>query len=93
MWRDRTVKLVAINLATRKPVWVFQSEASRKNLAAFSKPDGNPNYEAAFISNFYDDMLAGIGKVHAVGTILSSPVISGSVVYLGSADGNLYALY
>jgi outer membrane protein assembly factor BamB len=38
-------------------------------------------------------MLGGISKVHAVGTILSSPVISGSVVYIGSADGNLYALY
>jgi outer membrane protein assembly factor BamB len=38
-------------------------------------------------------MIAGISKVHTVGTILSSPVVSGSVVYIGSADGNLYALY
>jgi outer membrane protein assembly factor BamB len=37
-------------------------------------------------------MLVGIGKMHTVGTILSSPVISGNVVYVGSADGNLYAL-
>jgi outer membrane protein assembly factor BamB len=85
-------KLVAIDLTTRKPVWVFQSEGSRHNLTAFSKPDGNPNYEAVFASNFYDDLLAGVSKIHAVGTFLSSPVISGSVVYIGSADGNLYAL-
>jgi outer membrane protein assembly factor BamB len=85
-------KLVAIDLASRKPVWEFQSEASRRNISMLSKADGAPNYEAVFRSNFYDDMLVGIGKLHAVGTILSSPVISGSVVYIGTADGNLYAL-
>jgi eukaryotic-like serine/threonine-protein kinase len=36
--------------------------------------------------------VAGVSKVHEVGMILSSPVISGNVVYIGSADGNLYAL-
>ena len=85
-------KLVAIDLTSRKPVWVFQTEASRQSLPALSKPDGDPNYEAAFASSFYDDLFIGIAKLHTVGTILSSPVISGSVVYIGSADGNLYAL-
>jgi len=27
-----------------------------------------------------------------LGAILSSPVVTGDVVYLGSADGNVYAL-
>ena len=85
-------KLVAVDLASLKPAWVFQSEGSRQNLAALSKPDDSPNYEAVFQSNFYDDMIIGVGKTHTVGTFLSSPVISGSVVYIGSADGNLYAL-
>jgi eukaryotic-like serine/threonine-protein kinase len=85
-------KLVAINLTSGKPAWVFQTEGSRRNLPALSKPDGSPNYEAAFTSNFYDDLVAGVSKVHEVGMILSSPVISGNVVYIGSADGNLYAL-
>ncbi|QNI30803.1 PQQ-binding-like beta-propeller repeat protein [Alloacidobacterium dinghuense] len=85
-------KLIAIDLTSRKPISTFQSEASRQNLPNYSKPDGNPNYEAAFTSNFYDDMLAGISKLHSVGTILSSPVISGNVVYIGTADGNLYAI-
>jgi outer membrane protein assembly factor BamB len=85
-------KLLAIDLASRKPVSVFQSEASRQNLAALSKPDGAPNYEAAFTSNFYDDMLVGMSKLHTVGTILASPVVSSNIVYIGTADGNLYAL-
>jgi hypothetical protein len=28
----------------------------------------------------------------AIGTVLSSPVITGDVIYFGSTDGNLYAL-
>jgi eukaryotic-like serine/threonine-protein kinase len=85
-------KLVAIDLNERKQVWEFQTEGSRKNLAALSKPDGEPDYERAFGANFYDDIVAGIGRLHTVGTILSSPVVSGSVVYFGSADGNVYAV-
>jgi outer membrane protein assembly factor BamB len=85
-------KLVAIDLPSRKPVWVFQSQGSRQNLAAFSKPDGSPDYRAAFTSSFYDDLIVGIGKLHTVGMILSSPVVSGSNVYFGSTDGNVYAL-
>ena len=85
-------KLIAIDLATREPTWTFQSEGSRKNLAAFSKPDGTPNYEAAFGSDFYDDMVVGTAKMRTVGMFLSSPVIVGSVLYIGSTDGNLYAI-
>jgi outer membrane protein assembly factor BamB len=85
-------KLVAIDLASRKPVWTFQSEGSRKNLAAFSKADGDPDYRAAFNSTFYDDLVAGVSKLRTVGMMLSSPVISGSVVYVGSTDGSLYAI-
>ncbi|MGI8770002.1 MAG: PQQ-binding-like beta-propeller repeat protein [Acidobacteriaceae bacterium] len=85
-------KLSAVDLSNRKVAWSFQSDASLQNLQEHSKADGSPNYSAAFRSSFYDDMLVGISKMHAVGTILSSPVVSGNVVYVGSADGNLYAL-
>jgi eukaryotic-like serine/threonine-protein kinase len=85
-------KLNAIDLTSREVAWVFQTVGSRKNLANFSKPDGSPDYRSAFTSDFYDDLLVGIGKLRTAGTILSSPVISGSVVYIGSSDGNLYAL-
>ena len=85
-------KLTAINLVTQTRAWDFQTDASRQRLAAFSKPDGSPNYGAAFTSDFYDDLIAGIARMQSVGTILSSPVIAGRVVYFGSNDGNLYAL-
>jgi outer membrane protein assembly factor BamB len=85
-------RLIAFDLTSRKPVWTFQSEGSRQNLAAFSKADGSPDFQAAVPSSFYEDVVAGTSKLHTIGMILSSPVISGNVVYVGSTDGNLYAL-
>lgn len=85
-------KLTAINMATGTRAWEFQTDASRQKLTVFSKPDGSPNYQAAFASDFYDDVIAGVARMQSVGTILSSPVIAGRVVYFGSNDGNLYAL-
>jgi outer membrane protein assembly factor BamB len=89
---EQNGKMSAIDLLTRKVAWSFQSDASRQNLQGLSKPDGSPDYAATFRSNFYDEMIVGISKLHTVGTMLSSPVVSGNVVYVGSADGNLYAL-
>ena len=85
-------KLNAVDLASFKPAWTFQVESSRQNLAALSTPDGKPDYQRVFQSTFYDDVMVGVARFHTTGMFLSSPVISGSVVYIGSADGNLYAL-
>ena len=89
---EQNGKLSAIDLVTHKTTWVFQSDASRKNLPKLSKPDGSPSYESVFSSNYYDDAIVGINKLHSVGAILSSPVVSGRVVYVGTTDGSLYAL-
>jgi eukaryotic-like serine/threonine-protein kinase len=85
-------KLIAIDLKTQKLAWEFQTEASRRNGPAFTKPDGTPNYEVAFTEDFYDELLAGVSRMQAMGTVLSSPVIVDRVIYVGSTDGNLYAL-
>ncbi len=85
-------KLIAIDLTTQKPAWVFQTDGSQKNGATYTKPDGSPNYEAAFSDFFYDDMVSGVQKMMSVGAILSSPVVVENVVYVGSTDGSVYAL-
>ena len=51
-----------------------------------------PNYAVAMASMFYDDVVAGIQKMFSVGAILSSPVIANRTIYVGSADGYLYAI-
>jgi eukaryotic-like serine/threonine-protein kinase len=85
-------RLMAIDLNSQKPAWTFQTEGSQEHGAAYTKPDGSPKYEAAFTENFYDNMVAGVAKMMSVGAVLSSPVIVDSVIYVGSTDGNLYAL-
>ena len=85
-------KLIAIDLASQKPAWTFETDASRQNRPALTKPDGTPNYEAAFADNFYDNMVIGVSKMMSVGAMLSSPVVVNNVIYVGSTDGFLYAL-
>jgi eukaryotic-like serine/threonine-protein kinase len=85
-------KLIAIDLKTQSKAWLFQTEGSQKKGPAFTKPDGSPNYEAAFSDDFYDDLIVGVHKLLSVGAILSSPIVSGQVIYFGSSDGNLYAI-
>jgi len=37
-------------------------------------------------------MVTGVQKMLSVGGILSAPAVAGNSVYVGSADGNVYAL-
>src|SRR5229473_4734282 len=85
-------KVNAVDLKAQKVAWIFETENSKKNGPTYTKPDGVPNYEAAFFDFFYDDMVTGVQKMLSVGAILSSPVVAGNAVYVGSTDGNVYAL-
>jgi eukaryotic-like serine/threonine-protein kinase len=85
-------RLNVVDLNARKTAWSFETEASKRNGPTLTKPDGTPNYEAAFASDFYDDIMAGYGKMLTMGQILSSPVVADNVVYVSGTDGNLYAL-
>jgi len=85
-------RLNAVDLKTQKVAWTFETEDSKKNGPIYTKPDGTPNYEAAFFDFFYDDMVTGVQKLMSVGAILSSPAVAENSVYVGSTDGNVYAL-
>ena len=88
----REGKLFAIDLNQKSVAWFFQTDASKQNAAAISKPDGTVNYNAALTENFYDSVINGMEKLDSTGPVLSSPVIVDSVIYFGSSDGNVYAL-
>jgi outer membrane protein assembly factor BamB len=85
-------KLFAVDLSSQKQVWTFQTNASKQTGPKYTKADGSPNYEAAFGGFFYDDVMVGYNRLMSVGAILSSPVVVDGVLYVGSTDGNLYAL-
>lgn len=50
------------------------------------------NFGVIMSQKFYDYMVIAVSKLLSVGSILSSPVVVKDVVYVGSTDGNLYAL-
>ncbi len=87
-------KLTAIDLKTQKPAWVFETDGAKQNGPTYTNADGSFKFEAIFPSQqlFYDDMVMAVAKIFSMGSILSSPVVVGNVVYVGSTDGNLYAL-
>jgi len=72
--------------------WSFATEAATKNAAAYTKADGAPDYDAAFRDSFYDDIINGLERMHSIGTIDSTPLIEGETLYVGSWDGQLYAI-
>jgi eukaryotic-like serine/threonine-protein kinase len=85
-------KVLSLDLASGKLAWTFQTEASKTNGPALTRPDGTPNYRAAFTDFFYDDLIIGVARMMSVGAVLSSPVIDGDTLYVGSWDGQLYAI-
>lgn len=86
-------KLSAVDLTTRQVAWVFQTDSSRANLAKHTKPDGSMSFRKGMAeAGFYDGLVVAIDRIFEMGSFLSSPVIAGNVLYIGSMDGNLYAL-
>ena len=85
-------KLLAIDLNSRKLAWEFVTDGVRENGARYIKPDGTPNYEAAFGNFFHDEMVVGVDRMMSIGAVLSTPAVVGSTVVFGSMDGNVYAL-
>lgn len=83
--------LHAIDLKTHTPAWHFSTDAA-KNAAPFTKPDGSLDFGLMFDSAFYDDGVGGYLKLLALGAFLASPVVVDDVIYIGSTDGNLYAI-
>lgn len=85
-------KLYAVDLKTGQYAWEFQTQAGRKDALGVVAADGRPDFKAIFRSQFYDDMYRAGERLFSLGSILSSPAVDRGTVYVGSTDGNLYAL-
>ena len=86
-------KLYAVDAATGAPVWEFQTESSRANAGGLLQPDGGLNRDA-FEPTFGDfqDMYVDFARFVSLGAFFGSPTVDRGVLYVGSTDGNLYAL-
>lgn len=86
-------RLYALDAASGAPAWEFHTEGSKRNAATLLTADGRLNQDA-FTPVFGDfqDMYIDFQRFMSLGAIFSSPAVDNGVVYVGSADGNLYAL-
>ena len=90
---DHNGKLYAVDVKTGKRAWEFQVDASKKDPMKLLNADGSLNQEAfAPVFGDFEDMYIDIYRFMSIGAILSSPAVDKGVVYVGSMDGNLYAL-
>lgn len=84
--------LHALDIETGSETASFQSDGSRTNGPRYTDANGRLNAGAMYPDRTLDGMMIGMRTMFTVGSILSSPVISDGTLYVGSTDGNVYAL-
>ena len=84
--------LEARDLNTGELLWEFQTEASRANKNWVLTADRKFNGPMIFTTSWREAATSGLDLQSTVGSFFSSPLIANGVVYVGSTDGNLYAL-
>jgi len=86
-------KLYAVDAKTGVAAWEFQTDGSKRDPMQVLNPDGSLD-PASFAPVFGDfqDMYVDFYRFVSVGAIMGSPAVDQGVVYVGSMDGNLYAL-
>jgi len=83
-------RLYGVNLDSGKATEVFATDGARKNLHLNAK--GLLDLQPFYASNTLQGVTAGLERVYALGSIVGSPAIVDGTLYVGSADGNLYAI-
>jgi outer membrane protein assembly factor BamB len=70
----------------------FQFEGSKANGAKWTDSLGVLQSGRMYPDRTLDGMMIGMRTMFTVGSILSSPTIADGVLYVGSTDGQVYAL-
>ena len=84
--------LEARDRASGSLLWEYQTEASRRNVGWVLTSERKFNSPLLFHSAWREAPLVGADRQFGVGSIFSSPLVVGGVVYFGSSDGYVYAI-
>ena len=86
-------KLYAIDTKAGRLAWEFQTDASKQDRMKVLNPDGSLHQDSfAPLFGDFQDMYVDFYRFISIGAIVSSPVVDKGLVYVGSMDGNLYAI-
>ncbi len=84
--------LQARDLNTGSLLWTWRTEASRTNAGWVLTRDGRFNLPLLYGSTWRETPLLATARQFSIGSIFSTPLVVGGVIYVGSADGRMYAL-
>jgi outer membrane protein assembly factor BamB len=92
---DFTGKLFALDLNSSGKKWKEFYTAGRKANTAILNPQGNLDFSYSAGKqdlSIYSTSVTVMNELYKLGSIVSSPFISGNTIYFGSADSCLYAV-
>jgi hypothetical protein len=88
--------LFAVNLPSKGTRWEeYRTEGSLTNGPIWLNPDGTFNWGKFFEGKdwqSYQVNLESMEALYSLGSFISSPVVDGNMLYVGNADGHLYAI-
>jgi outer membrane protein assembly factor BamB len=84
--------LHAVDTKSGKMKAEFQTDGSRANSPKYVDAQGKIKSAELYTDVTLDAMIIGLDRMFSLGSILSSPAVVDGVLYVGSTDGNLYAL-
>ncbi len=84
--------LNAVDLRAGTLLGRFQTDGSKENGARYTDETGRMRTATMYPDRTLDGMMIGMRTMMTLGSVLSSPVVAGGVVYFGSTDGQLYAV-
>lgn len=82
--------LHAVDITAGKLKAEFETDGSKANASKYRGPNGE--IQGLFPDFTLEGMFLGVNNMFSLGSVLSSPVVADGVLYVGSTDGNLYAL-
>ena len=80
------------DLNTGALLWSFETDAAKRNENWVLSADRKFNSAFLFRSRWRESPVIATERQFSVGSFFSSPLIVDGLVYIGSADGNLYAI-
>jgi outer membrane protein assembly factor BamB len=86
-------RLYAVDTKTGQSVWTFRTQGATKDPMKIVNEDGSLNRDSfAPVFGDFQDMYIDFYRYVSAGAIMGSPAVVDGVLYVGSMDGNLYAL-
>lgn len=85
--------LQARDLASGALLWSWRTEASRANAGWVLTAQGRFNGPLLYGSPWREAPVLASARQFGVGSIFATPLVVDGVIYIGSADGHLYALH